>query len=84
MKLAYEKPFSFRMGQRAEPAVSSVRHGVTEIALSDGRLIRATLHVRALKIDPKNPDSLDVTYNVISEVVRAPELPIHDIHETIQ
>jgi hypothetical protein len=25
--------------------VSAVRHGVTEITLSDGRLVRATLHV---------------------------------------
>jgi hypothetical protein len=84
MKLSYEKPFSFRIERRNEPAVSRVRHGVTEIALSDGRLIRATMHVRAVKIDPKNPDRVDVTYNVISEVMRAPELPIHDIHETIQ
>ena len=64
--------------------VSSVRHGVTEITLSDGRLVRATLHVKSVKVDPKQPGALDVSYNVITEVMATPATPILDIHETIQ
>ena len=67
--------------------VSSVRHGVTEITLSDGRLVRATLHVKSVKVDPKKPKkpgAIDVSYNVIAEIMATPETPISDVHETIQ
>lgn len=57
---------------------------MTEIRLADGRLIRASLHVRAVKFDPKNPNNLDVAYSVVSEVMHEPEMPSHDIHETLQ
>jgi hypothetical protein len=84
MKFGYARPFSFQIGSRPAPAVASVRHGVTEITLSDGRLVRATLHVNAVKIDPDKPGSVDVSYNVIAEMIPVPEMPIHDVHETIQ
>jgi hypothetical protein len=84
MRFGYIQPFSFRIGPRPELKVSRVRHGVTEIALSDGRLVRATLHVKAVKTDPKNPAAIDVSYNVVAEVMTAPDTPIHDVHETIQ
>jgi hypothetical protein len=84
MKLGYVRPFSFRIWQRPETKVSSVRHGVTEIALSDGRLVRATLHVNSVKANPKKPGGIDVTYNVIAEIMPMPDQPILDIHETIQ
>ena len=60
MHLGYAKPFSFRIEPRPEPKVVSVRHGVTEITLSDGRLVRATLHVKSVKVDPKKPDAIEV------------------------
>lgn len=84
MKFEYAKPFSFRIGHRPQPVVSRIRHGVTEITLSDGRLVRATLHVNAVKTDPNKPGSVDVSYNIIAEIMNAPDVPILDVHETIQ
>jgi hypothetical protein len=89
MQLGYSRPFSFQIGPRPEArvaatTVSSVRHGVTEIALSDGRLVRATLHVRSVMVDSSKPDSFQVSYNVVAEVVAAPVAPTHDTHATVQ
>jgi hypothetical protein len=84
MHLGYVRPFSFQIGRRPEMKVSGVRHGVTEITLSDGRLVRATLHVKSVKADPKKPGAIDVSYNVIAEIMATPETPISDVHETIQ
>jgi hypothetical protein len=84
MKFGYARSFSFQIGSHPAPTVASVRHGVTEITLSDGRLVRATLHVKAVKIDPSKPGAVDVSYNVIAEMMPVPETPIRDVHETIQ
>jgi len=84
MHLEYVRPFSFQSGRRPETKVSSVRHGVTEITLSDGRLVRATLHVKSVKVDPERPGAIDVSYNVIAEIMATPATPICDVHETIQ
>jgi hypothetical protein len=84
MQLGYTRPFSFQIGPRPEIRISSVRHGVTEITLSDGRLLRATLHVNSVKADLKKPGTVDVSYNVIAEIMATPEMPIRDVHETIQ
>jgi hypothetical protein len=93
MQLGYVRPFSFQIGPQpkpevaapiAETKVSRIRHGVTEIALSDGRLVRATLHVNSVKVDPNKPGGLDVSYNIIAEVIATPDMPICDVHETIQ
>ena len=84
MTFGYAQPFSFRIGAPSAPSVSSVRHGVTEIKLSDGRLVRATLHVKAVKTDPKKPGFVDVSYSVIAEIMPEPSIPISDVHETIQ
>src|ERR1700730_636438 len=84
MRIGYARPFSFQIGRRPETTVSSVRHGVTEITLSDGRLVRATLHVKSVKVDPTKPGAIDVSYNIIAEVMETPDTPICDIHETIQ
>jgi len=84
MKFGYARPFSFQIGHRPQPTVSSVRHGVTEIILSDGRLVRATLHVKQVKIDPNKPGSIDVAYNIVAEIMNKPDVPILDVHETIQ
>jgi hypothetical protein len=84
MNFGYAQPFSFQLGARPELKVAGVRHGVTEISLSDGRLVRATLHVRAVKLNPQRPGALDISYNVITEVMATPDAPILDVHETIQ
>jgi hypothetical protein len=84
MKFEYAQPFSFTIGYRPEAVVSRIRHGVTEITLSDGRLVRATLHVKAVKTDPNKPGSVDVSYNIVAEIMNAPDVPISDVHETIQ
>jgi hypothetical protein len=84
MHLGYARPFSFQIGRRPETKILSVRHGVTEITLSDGRLVRATLHIKSVKADPTKPGAIDVSYNVIAEVMATPDAPICDVHETIQ
>jgi hypothetical protein len=84
MQLGYMKPFSFRVGARSQPTITSVRHGVTEIRLSDGRLIRAMLHVGSLKPDPNKPSDVEISYSVVAEIMPAPETLIHDVHETVQ
>jgi len=52
--------------------------------LSDGRMVRATLHVKSVTIDPNKPDAMQVSYNVVAEVVAAPVMPTHDTYATIQ
>ena len=84
MKFEYAQPFSFKIGHRPETVVSGIRHGVTEITLSDGRLVRATLHVSSVRTDPTKPGSVDVSYNIVAEIMRTPDMPILDVHETIQ
>jgi hypothetical protein len=84
MHLEYVQPFSFQLSPRHELKVSGVRHGVTEIALSDGRLVRATLHVKSVKGDPNKPGAIDVSYNIVAEVMAKPDSPILDVHETVQ
>ncbi len=84
MTFGYAQPFSFQIGAHPAPTVSGVRHGVTEITLSDGRLVRATLQVKAVKIDPNKPGAVDVAYNVVAEITPVPRVPIRDVHETIQ
>ena len=46
--------------------------------------IRDRLHVKSVKTDPRKPGAIDVSYNVITEVMATPHTPICDIHETIQ
>jgi hypothetical protein len=84
MQFGYLKPFSFQIGARPEPKITSVRHGVTEIRLNDGRLVRATLHVGSLKADPNKPNDVEISYNVVTEIMPAPKTLIHDVHETVQ
>jgi hypothetical protein len=80
----YAQPFSFRLGAPPSLTVTGVRHGVTEITLSDGRVVRATLHVRDVKLSAQQSGSVDVAYNVVTEVMSNPDVPIMDVHETVQ
>jgi hypothetical protein len=89
MQLGYSRPFSFQVGPRPDTkvsatTVSSVRPGVTEIALSDGRLVRATLHVKSVMVDPNKPEAIEVSYHIVAEVTAAPAMPTHDAHDTVQ
>ena len=84
MQFGYLKPFSFQIGARPEPKITSVRHGVTEITLNDGRLVRATLHIGSLKADPNKPSDVKISCSVVAEIMPAPESLIHDVHKTIQ
>jgi hypothetical protein len=96
MTFGYVQPFSFQVGGKSEPEnqpqsqamppskLTSVRPGVTEVTLDDGRVVRATLHVKAVTHDPKDPGKLNVSYNIAAEIVAKPEMPILDAHETIQ
>src|ERR1019366_2429167 len=40
----YAQPFSFQIGVPPAVKVAGVRHGVTEITLSDGRLVALVVH----------------------------------------
>ena len=84
MKFGYVQPFSFKIEPQHTLKVEAVRHGVTEITLSDGRLVRATLHVKEVKANAKSPSSLDISYNIVAEVMKTPEVPILPVHETVQ
>jgi hypothetical protein len=56
MTFGYVQPFSFTIAPTPAVRVASVRHGVTEITLSDGRLVRARLHVKDVKINAQSQE----------------------------
>lgn len=62
--------------------IQSVKHGVTEINLSDGRQIRATLHIQGLE-HASFGDLITVSYQVVTEIMK-PIGMISEIHETVQ
>jgi hypothetical protein len=84
MTFGYAQPFSFKIGAPPAIKVAGIRHGVTEITLSDGRLVRATLHIKDVKPSAQKPGSVDISYNVVAEVMAVPSVPILDVHETVQ
>lgn len=84
MSIGYDKPFSFTVSPRPPVQIASVRHGVTEINLSDGRQVRVTLHVKDLKPNAQISGSIDIAYDVMTEVIHLPTVPVLDVHETVQ
>ncbi|MDB5584878.1 MAG: hypothetical protein JWR80_10054 [Bradyrhizobium sp.] len=80
MSFTYDKPLVIAMGPQPL-AISSVKHGVTQVGLSDGRIVRLTIHVEGVSA---NADKLDVSYSVITEVMAEPDVLISDIHEGLQ
>jgi hypothetical protein len=84
MTFGYSKPFIITITPSPVVNVVSVRHGVTEITLSDGRLVRATLHVKEVKINSQKLGDVDVSYSIAAEVMPTPTVPILEVHETIQ
>ena len=91
MTFGYAQPFTFKLGGKpahsnsGEPAkVTAVRQGVTELVLSDGRLVRASLQIKDIRPSRQKPGSLDISYNIVTEIVQRPDAPVHAAHETLQ
>jgi hypothetical protein len=97
MTFGYAQPFTFKIGGnlgktagnpgktcRNPVEVAAVRNGVTEVTLSDGRLVRASLQIKAICPSRQKPGSLDISYSVLTEIVKTPQVPIHPVHETMQ
>jgi hypothetical protein len=91
MNFGYSQPFSFKVvrseaksAQQPKSIVASVRDGVTEITLNDGRVVRATLHVKSVEQNPRKPGTVDVSYNVVTEVLSPTGPLMMDAHETLQ
>jgi hypothetical protein len=83
MTFGYAQPFTFKLGE--PPAqIKAVRQGVTEIHLSDGRVIRASLQIKGIGPSGQKPGSLDISYSVVTEIVKSPDVPVHAVHETVQ
>jgi hypothetical protein len=83
MTFGYVQPFSFQLG--GNPAkVTAVRQGVTEISLSDGRLVRASLQIKGISPSRQKPGSFDISYSVVTEIVKSPDVLVHAAHETLQ
>lgn len=84
MTFGYAQPFSFKIDDQSRLSVVGVRHGVTEITLSDGRRVRAMLHVKGVSPSAKQPGAFDISYDIVTEVVNRPDITILDVHETVQ
>jgi hypothetical protein len=84
MMFGYAEPFSFKIGAQPQLTVTSVQHGVTEIALSDGRLVRAMLHVNGVRPSAKQPGTFDISFEIVTEVVNRPNAVVLDAHKTLQ
>lgn len=81
MKWSYDQPLTIQLGPK-RLSIVKVKHGVTEATLSDGRLIRLSLHLESVSLNAEN--NIDISHSVIAEVMDEPASPIHDIHEQIQ
>jgi hypothetical protein len=84
MTIGYVKPFSFTISPSPTVQIASVRHGVTEINLSDGRQVRVSLHVKEVKPNAGNPKGIDIAYDLLTEVMPMATVPVLDAHETVQ
>jgi len=95
MTFGYAQPFTFKIGGNwakinsakisGNPVkVTAIRNGVTEFILSDGRLVRASLQIKGLTPSRQKPGSFDISYSVVTEIIKAPDVPVHPVHETLQ
>jgi len=80
VKFSYDYPLIYTIGTKPL-TVMKVKHGVTEISLSDGRLVRVSMHVDGVK---EYDDKLDVNYQAVVEIMEEPSAQIMDVHESIQ
>jgi len=77
----YAFPLVYQIGPKPIN-VLKVKHGVTEVSLSNGKLVRLSLHVDGVELDQE--DHLNVSYNVVVETMAEPINPIMDVHESVQ
>jgi hypothetical protein len=85
MTFGYAQPFSFKVAAtQPQLTLASVRNGVTEITLSDGRVVRATLQVKGVRPNGKKAGALEIDYAVVTEVVNKPAATVLAVHETLQ
>lgn len=80
MNFKYDQPLVIQSGPQ-ELKVAKVTHGVTAIELSDGRVIRVSLHIEGVT---GSADLVNVNYSLISEVIPAHLGAISEVHEPIQ
>lgn len=81
MTFSYDKPLMLS-NQPQAIAVTAVKHGVTQVSLSDGRIVRLTIHVDG--VTAASPEAINVSYSVVTEVMPAPDSLIMDVHEGLQ
>jgi hypothetical protein len=81
MKWSYDQPLVIDLGPKPLSIVK-VKHGVTEAKLSDGRLLRLSVHLDSVANNKEG--NLDITHSVTAEVMVEPDSLIHDIHEQVQ
>lgn len=80
MNFRYDRPLTISMGPK-RLSVVKVKHGVTEIGLSDGRSVRVTLHIEGV-VD--RGEQLDLNYSAIVEVMPENTGRISEVHESVQ
>lgn len=83
MKFSYDQPLVISSGPKPL-SVTKVRHGVTQVSLSDGRIVRLSIHVEGVTRSAAQSDGVDVSYSIVTEVMAQPSVPIMDQHEPIQ
>lgn len=81
MKWSYDQPLTISLGPKPVSIVK-VKHGVTEAKLSDGRLVRLSLHLEGVSASAEN--KIDITHTVIAEIMDEPDAMIHEVHEQVQ
>jgi hypothetical protein len=81
MKWSYDQPLVISLGPKPLSIVK-VRHGVTEATLSDGRLVRLSVHLDGVVANGET--GVDITHSVHAEVMDDPGSLIHDVHEQVQ
>lgn len=80
MKLSYDFPLVYTIGPKSLSVVK-VKHGTTEVFLSDGRLVRISMHIDGVK---ETDQQLDVNYQAVVEIMQNPSSLIKEVHETVQ
>ena len=79
--MAYDIPLKIQIGPTRLEVVK-IKHGVTEATLSNGQMVRLSIHLDSVNLNQNN--ALDVSYQVITEVMVEPEFPIREVHEGLQ
>lgn len=81
MKWTYDKPLTISLGPKPITIVK-VKHGVTEAKLSDGRLVRLSLHLDGVSF--ASEDKPEISHSIVTEILDEPSALIHELHEQVQ